>query len=243
MPAEPSRTVKATETSIRILETLHDLGQAGVTELADRLGFSKGNVHKHLATLERSEFVVNDDGVYSLSYRFLELGKEIQRSHAESEHVVPLLESVTESVGDSAFFAVEEYGKVVYLFVVGQPNGVDPAIEGCRCPLSETASGEVILTFGGSGTGHSRPGTVESDATSDDRQSQIRDAEIVIRTSPDEAFSELAVPVRHHDDGLIGVVGLFTDPRDHDEFSNEYQRLLQSTSEQIAKRIAWNRTV
>ena len=241
MSPEPSQTVKATETSIAILEALHELDEAGVTELAEKLGFSKGNVHKHLATLEQSEFVVNDDGVYSLSYRFLELGKETQRSNSASEHVVPLLESVTESVGDSAFFAIEEYGKVVYLFVVRQPDSVDPGIEGCRCPLSGTASGRTILAFGESGTDHLHPDTGGPNAISENDRSHIREAEIAIRTSSDEAFSELAVPVRHHNDGLIGVVGVFTDPRDHNELSKEYQRLLQSTSERIAKRIAWNR--
>ena len=75
MSSQPSRTVQATETSITILEALHDLGQAGVTELSNQLSLSKGNVHKHLTTLEQNEFVVNEGGVYSLSHRFLELGK------------------------------------------------------------------------------------------------------------------------------------------------------------------------
>lgn len=242
MPPQPSRTVQATETSITILEALHDLEQAGVTELANQLSFSKGNVHKHLTTLEQNEFVVNDDGIYSLSHRFLELGKEVQRSTPASEHVVPLLESVAESVGESAFFAVKEHGKVVYLFVISRSNGVDPGIEGCRYPLSETASGKIILTFGDTGTDATRPDRKDADPISAEQRSQIREAEIVIRTPSDESFSELAVPVRHHNDGLVGVVGLFTDPRDHDEFSNEYRRLLQSTSDRIAKRIAWNQS-
>lgn len=242
MPPKPSQTVQATETSITILEALHELGQAGVTELAKQLSFSKGNVHKHLTTLEQNEFVVSDGGVYSLSHRFLELGKEVQRSTPAGEHVVPLLESVAESVGDSAFFAVKEHGKVVYLFVVSRTSGVDPRIEGCRHPLSETASGKIILTFESTGTADSQPDTEDTDSISFKQQSRIRDAGIVIGTPSDESFSELAVPVRHHSDGLVGVVGFFTDPRDHDEFSNEYRRLLQSASERIAKRIAWNQS-
>jgi DNA-binding IclR family transcriptional regulator len=241
MSSQPSRTVQATETSITILEALHDLGQAGVTELSNQLSLSKGNVHKHLTTLEQNEFVVNEGGVYSLSHRFLELGKEVQRSTPASEHVVPLLESVAESVGDSAFFAVKEHEKVVYLLVVSRPNGVNPGIEGRRYPLSETASGKVILAFGDT-TNPTPPDTEGADSISAKQRSQIRDNELVIRTPSDESFSELAVPVRHHSDGLVGVVGLFTDSRDHDEFSNEYRRLLQSTSERIAKRIAWNQS-
>lgn len=235
MTTDQSNTVQATETSITILETLHELGEAGVTELANELGFSKGNVHKHLSTLSQAEFVVRNDGVYSLSYRLLELGKQIQRASAASEHVVPLLESVSESVGDTVFYGVEEYGKIVYLSVARRADSVGPAIEGCRRPLEETASGKIVLAFRDTGRSVSKP--VLDEAV----RRRIRDAEIAIRTT-DEEFSEIAVPVRRQNEELMGVVGLYTAPRDHDELANEYQRLLQSTSERVAKRIAWNRT-
>jgi len=238
MASDRPTTVKATETSITILETLHELGEAGVTEIAEELGFSKGNVHKHLATLEQAEFVVSDDGVYALSYRLLELGKQIQRSSAASEHVMPLLESVAESVGDTVFYGVPEHEKIVYHSVARRTDSVGPAIEGSRRPLAETASGRIILAFRDSDTEASTgtPTTLDDDA-----RRRLRDTEIAMQTT-DEEWSEIAVPVRHQNTTLIGVVGLFTAPRDHDELANEYQRLLQSTSERIAKRIAWNQT-
>jgi DNA-binding IclR family transcriptional regulator len=235
MTTDRPNTVKATETSITILETLHELGEAGVTEIATELGYSKGNVHKHLTTLEQAEFVVRNDGVYSLSYRLLELGKQMQRTSPAGEHVVPLLESVAESVGDTVFYGVEEHGKIVYLSVARRADSVGPAIEGCRRSLDETAGGQIVLTF--------RDGDRRESETllSEGVRRRIYDTEIAIQTT-DEEFSEIAVPVRRGNEELIGVVGLFTPPQEHDELANEYQRLLQSTSERIAKRIAWNRT-
>ena len=59
-----ARTVQAVETAFEILDYLDAHGQAGVTELSERLDVSKSAVHRHLSTLVERDRVVNADGTY-----------------------------------------------------------------------------------------------------------------------------------------------------------------------------------
>ncbi len=74
MSNDPRYPVQAAATTFRIIETLHELNGAGVSELAAELEMPKSTVHDHLQTLTEAEYLVNEDGTYRVGTRFLELG-------------------------------------------------------------------------------------------------------------------------------------------------------------------------
>jgi len=63
------RTVAAVDKTCKILEAIHTLEGAGVTEIAEATGGSKANVHKHLRTLQAAGFVREQDGEYHERHR------------------------------------------------------------------------------------------------------------------------------------------------------------------------------
>jgi DNA-binding MarR family transcriptional regulator len=66
--------VKSNQTLFQIINKLWELEEAGVTELAGHIGITKGAVHKHLKSMEDENFVVNKNGSYRLSVKFLTIG-------------------------------------------------------------------------------------------------------------------------------------------------------------------------
>lgn len=61
--------VQTVQTAFRVLETLTERGQAGVTELAMALDLSKSAVHRHLSTLVTEGYVEQVDGEYQRTFR------------------------------------------------------------------------------------------------------------------------------------------------------------------------------
>lgn len=136
--------VGATATTFEVIEALATLDQAGVTELADRLGYSKGSVHNHLATLERLGYVVRQDGRYRLGLRFLELGTQVRDDDTLYHVARPEIERLANASGEAASLVVEEGGEAVFLYRAG--DGADSALrEGSRVPVHACAAGKAIL--------------------------------------------------------------------------------------------------
>lgn len=88
------KTLSSVEKTLDIIEALWKLDGAGVTELADFLDMSKGTVHVHLSTLERSGFVISKEGQYELGLRFLNFGEYVKRSQPLHEVVEPAVEEL-----------------------------------------------------------------------------------------------------------------------------------------------------
>jgi len=119
-----SRRVQAVEITLAVIEYLKAHDGAGVTELAEALGHSKGTVHGHLTTLLDNGYLVKEDGTYHLSLRYFDLANTaVDRlgvyGAAEEE-----LEDLAEESGELAQFAVEEHGKAVYLCKTGGERAV-----------------------------------------------------------------------------------------------------------------------
>ncbi|MBV0925915.1 IclR family transcriptional regulator [Halomicroarcula limicola] len=121
------RTVDAVETALQIVELLQERDGAGITEIADELGRSKGTVHSHLATLVENEYVVNDDGLYRLSLRYLELAETVTDRLQIYDVVRNELDDLAAECGELAQFATEEHGRAVYLYKTGGENAVQTA--------------------------------------------------------------------------------------------------------------------
>jgi DNA-binding IclR family transcriptional regulator len=140
------RKVQAVQTSCDVLDALRELGEAGVTELADHLGLSKATVHGHLTTLYDNEYVVKSDGKYRLSLRFVDFGTHAKRSVDVYEVAGEEVDRLAAKTGEVAQLMVEEHGRGVYLHKTVGENGVQTAsYVGGRRYLHCTALGKAML--------------------------------------------------------------------------------------------------
>ncbi|WP_254546718.1 IclR family transcriptional regulator [Halomarina pelagica] len=145
---EAKNPVKSVGTTIRIVHALRELDGAGVTEVADHLGLTKGTVHNHLATLEEHECVVRDGDVYRLGLLFFEVGEYVRSRKKIYEIGVPEIDRLAAETGEIANILVEEHGHGVYLHRAkgSQALTLDTGI-GSRVNLHSTALGKAILAF------------------------------------------------------------------------------------------------
>lgn len=139
--------VHATETSIRLLEGIAELGgEAGITELADHCSVAKSTVFKHLATLEDNGLVVHHGEKYRIGLRSLEFGGYAQRYDGIYETARPEVRRMAEETGELANVMFEEQGKGVYVFTARGDRAVDIDTHvGRRAYLHSTGLGKAIL--------------------------------------------------------------------------------------------------
>lgn len=146
-PGRVGRTVDAVDTSCDLIYALQELDGAGVTELAEYLDCSKAAVHSHLTTLLANELVIKEDGTYSLSLRFLDLGRYVRSQVQIYEIVEEEVEKLAERTGEVAQFMVEEHGRGVYLHKARGENAIKTAsYVGGRNMLHCTALGKALLS-------------------------------------------------------------------------------------------------
>lgn len=138
--------VKATRTSVCLLERLLELGEAPLTEIANEVDLSKSSVHNHLQTLEQLGFVVKTDMTYRVSLRCCEIGAEARRAvpfYAAGQREV---ERLSKASGLAGGVAVYERNRAVCLHSTTGPHLETPPVEGGdRLPLHASAPGKAIL--------------------------------------------------------------------------------------------------
>lgn len=143
----PSKnSVAAVRTSLRLVEALRRKEGAGVTELANELGVSKGTVHNHLSTLRDEDFVVKSGDVYHLGFRFLDIAHYVKRRVSIYDLVAKEVDQLAEKSGEMALYSVEEHGLAVCLYrALGDEAVQTPLYVGQRDTLHHTAVGKSIL--------------------------------------------------------------------------------------------------
>lgn len=149
MTAPPNRrTLATTETSLKVIETLKDVGGARVTELAEEMDLAASTVYSHLATLEDAEYVVKEGDTYRLGLRFLGLGEHVRKNDEYFSLAESKVEQLAEETGGRAHFIVEEHGKGVYVYTKSGEHAVKTySRDGRRLALHRTAAGKAILAL------------------------------------------------------------------------------------------------
>ena len=148
MATETTLPVQATRTSFELIEALRRADGAGVRALADRLSIPKSTVHDHLRTLTEMGYVVQTDGVYRPSLRFLEIGGETRQRMSIHQVAKPELQNLAIETGDHANLMVEENGYGVFLSKSeGQRTVNLDTYAGMRVHLHTTALGKSMLAF------------------------------------------------------------------------------------------------
>lgn len=141
-------SIRAVDRTFTIIDGLKELNGATVTELAEHVELPKSTVYNYLQTLLEDEYIVEDDGVYRVGLRFLEIG-EHARCKQEIYQVAPTeIDKLAEETGELANLVVEEHGLGVYLYRSKGDDAVDldnPV--GKRQYLNGTAFGKAMLAY------------------------------------------------------------------------------------------------
>lgn len=145
-----NQTVRATETTFRIIESLQSLEKAGVTEIAEEIGQPKSTVYNHLATLEQNNYIVETDDGYRLGLKLFTLGNAVR--YGDYKNLLraskPEVDVLAEKTDEEAQVMVEEHGIGIYLYQATSNQAVRTDVRaGSKVQLHCTATGKAILAF------------------------------------------------------------------------------------------------
>jgi DNA-binding IclR family transcriptional regulator len=106
----PAYSAPAVDGALSILETLSSVPQMGVSELAKKLGLSKGSVYRLLATLDRRGYVekASDSDRYQLTYRLFAVGSRAADRLGLREVAQPVMERLRSETGETVNLGVSD---------------------------------------------------------------------------------------------------------------------------------------
>jgi DNA-binding IclR family transcriptional regulator len=138
--------IQSDENLLDIVEILGENETMGVTELANEVGMSKGNVHAHLSSLNERGFVLNEDGSYRLGLEFFRYGIKSRNSYKAYEPLKMKVTQLADNTGERVWAFVEENGMAYYLCGAKGEHPVQPPVQvGERTHMHQIAGGKALL--------------------------------------------------------------------------------------------------
>lgn len=142
------RRIRGVLIAFDIIEALQRNGQQGVTDLSNKLGYSKSTVHSHLRTLKDAGMVVQRGNEYHLSLKILNVARDVRNQVVNYDVVKKQVDLLAEETGEIVQFGLEEDGRVAYLYKASGEKAVKTASSvGEQQPMHSTALGKTMLAF------------------------------------------------------------------------------------------------
>lgn len=187
-----------------------------VTEIAQRLGRSTGELYRLIQYLERRGYLDREDkgDRYALSLRMFRLSHDHPPIRSLASHAIPQMELLAAAIGQSCHLAVLDRASIVIVAQVDSPLPIRYSVRlGAQFPVWQTSSG---LLIGGCLEGEARTRLLDAlarlvDADELDRF-KARTAEIRLRgfeERPSELVPDivnLSRPVRGLNGGVVGAL-------------------------------------
>lgn len=138
--------VQTAETVFDVVRALAEEGALGLDELVAHLDLPRSTVHDHIRSLESIGMVIQEDGRYRASLRFLELGERMRHQRELYRAGHSEAKQLTREYGEHAGLIIEENGQAVVLYVTSPPEAVElGARDGMHVGLHSHAAGKAIL--------------------------------------------------------------------------------------------------
>ncbi len=152
-PSNPANKYRVTslEKALSILELALDQDRdLSITEISQKLGMSKGTVHRILSTLKSRKFFQQDDKtkMYGLGVRTLEIGMAPQRERFLRNVMAPFLTDLHEKCRETVNAAVWDYNEIRYIYRLESEEMLRISITaGARFPGYCAATGKIFLSY------------------------------------------------------------------------------------------------
>jgi DNA-binding IclR family transcriptional regulator len=139
----PLQTVQRAFEVLELLERERELGPSAVAESLD---VSRTTAHDYLSTLERTGYLMNDDGEYRVGYRLLGLGSRVKYRDPLFVAGRAPLRKLSRDLDELAHIGIEERGEWVLVHHEGDVSTLDMGTyPGLRFPMYAQAAGKAIL--------------------------------------------------------------------------------------------------
>jgi DNA-binding IclR family transcriptional regulator len=139
--------LKSVDLTFQILDEIRARDGAGVTALSQKFGVSKSTIHRHLSTLRKHGYVVQEGQTYHVGLRFLDLSMYVCQRKQTYEFIKKKVGELTDITGERVQYIVEENGYGVYVFSeIGEDGIYAKARVGKRAPLHALSGGKAILS-------------------------------------------------------------------------------------------------
>ncbi|SFL45415.1 transcriptional regulator, IclR family [Halogranum rubrum] len=250
--SDDGRTLKSLERSFAIISELKEREVAGVTELANATGLSKGSVHKHLATLRAGDFVTKDDRAYRLGLRFLDIGADVRNQIEGNTLIQEKLRELAEETGETAQFTVREHGRAVVLYRETGMQGVfSKGRVGKRFHIHHTAAGKAMLAqmpreevqrlIDTYGLTAATENTITTETALFDELDKVRKQGFAINESEStRGLRAVAVPIVDSDENILGAFAIAGPAHrlKHEQLENEISDLIHRSVNELELNLA-----
>jgi len=146
MHAERDPPIKSTATSLDVIEAVHGMGGATLSEVVEQFEKPQSTVHDHLKTLTEAGYLVKDGREFRVSVRFLNLGGRARARSQLFQVAEAEVRELASDTGEHANLMVEENGRGIFLYKVkGSQSVYLDTYEGMEVDLHTTAMGKAIL--------------------------------------------------------------------------------------------------
>lgn len=137
--------VKATQTSLTILEEVMRRNGATLAELTDGLNLSRSAIHNHLATLEQNGLLIRNESEYKLGMMLLHMGVQARNRNPDYRTAKLYVDKLADETGLEVDFCIEELGREISLYSEVGSSGRADLQAGCVFYLHNNATGKAIL--------------------------------------------------------------------------------------------------
>ena len=189
--------VAAVERALAILNAFDGFADSfTLTQVSEATGLYKSTVLRLLASLQRHHFVLKlSDGRYQLGPALSRLGSRFERSLKLEQHVAPVLQNIVNKTGETAALYTRQGDSRLCLLRVESPQSIQHHIYvGELRPMTNSASGKVLLTFERSGP--------RADLKA------LRSLPYVILGGHDVELAGIAMPIFGVGDKLVGAISV-----------------------------------
>lgn len=129
-----------------VIEIIKNLEGATLAEIYREADVSKSTAYHHLRTLESMGYVVENDGVYDLGLKYLDVAGYVRDQLPLYRFGREATESLAERTGELAVLTSENMGKSVYIYQIHGNNSVNYGSHlGTRLDMHASAAGKAML--------------------------------------------------------------------------------------------------
>ncbi|WP_436348343.1 IclR family transcriptional regulator [Natronorubrum sp. FCH18a] len=136
------------ETTFEILEYLSVVQSASPSEISDELDVPLSTVHSYLSTLKGLEYLVNENGIYSISAAMLGIGERTREKMDLYDAGESVVEDLASKVEEQATLTTIENDQPVVVYNVNKNENMTLKMHpGMMLPHHATVSGKLALAF------------------------------------------------------------------------------------------------